>query len=80
MVVGRLATLQDGQRSDLVEGLPIGRAAELLNVGERSVARAREVLDHGAPELARAVERGTVSVSAASDVADPPPLERAGAR
>jgi N6-adenosine-specific RNA methylase IME4 len=68
MVAAKLATLRDGQRSDLVQGLPIGRASTLLNVGERSVARAREVLDHGVPELRQAVERGEVSVSAAADV------------
>jgi ParB-like chromosome segregation protein Spo0J len=68
MVAAKLATLRDGQRADLVEGLPIGRASALLNVGERSVARAREVIDHGAPELVSAVERGAVSVSAAADV------------
>jgi N6-adenosine-specific RNA methylase IME4/ParB-like chromosome segregation protein Spo0J len=72
MVAAKLATLRDGQRADLVEGLPIGRASALLNVGERSVARAREVIDCGAPELAQAVERGRVSVSAASDVATLP--------
>jgi N6-adenosine-specific RNA methylase IME4 len=75
-VAAKLATLRDGQRGDLVEGLPIGRAAELLNVGERSVARAREVLDHGAPELVTAVERGEVSVSAAADVATLPEEEQ----
>src|SRR6516164_2723216 len=50
MVAAKLATLKlgDNQHS---EGLPIGRGSELLNVGERSVARAREVRDHGAPEL-----------------------------
>src|SRR5262249_15640508 len=64
MVAAKLATLRDGQRADLVEGLPIGRASTLLNVGERSVARAREVIEHGAPELVRAVEHGAVSVSA----------------
>jgi N6-adenosine-specific RNA methylase IME4/ParB-like chromosome segregation protein Spo0J len=69
MVAAKLATLRDGQRADLVEGLPIGRASALLNVGERSVARAREVIDHGAPELVSAVEHGKVSVSAAADVA-----------
>ena len=58
-------TFVDGQRADLVEGLPIGRASELLNVGERTVARAREVQDHGTAELGRAVEQGKVSVSAA---------------
>jgi ParB-like chromosome segregation protein Spo0J len=76
-VAAKLATLQDGQRADLVEGLPIGRAAKLLKVGERSVARAREVLNHGAPELVTAVERGNVSVSAAADVATLPAAEQA---
>ena len=69
MVAAKLATLRDGQRSDLVEGLPIGRASELLNVGERTVARAREVQEHGTPELVSAVERGAISVSSAADVA-----------
>src|SRR5262249_45640226 len=46
MVAEKLATWKDGQRADLVEGLPIGRASEMLNVGERSVARAREVQEH----------------------------------
>jgi N6-adenosine-specific RNA methylase IME4/ParB-like chromosome segregation protein Spo0J len=69
MVAAKLATLKDGQRADLVEGLPIGRASALLNVGERTVARAREVQEHGTPELVGAVERGAVSVSAAADVA-----------
>ena len=49
-----------------------GRASELLNVGDRSVARAREVLDRGVPELRQAVERGEVSVTAAADVATEP--------
>jgi hypothetical protein len=54
MVAAKLATLKlgDNQHS---EGLPIGRGSELLNVGERTVARAREVQDHGTPELQRAV-------------------------
>jgi ParB-like chromosome segregation protein Spo0J len=51
LVAAKLATLRDGQRADLVEGLPIGRASGMLNVGERTVARAREVLEHGAPSL-----------------------------
>jgi N6-adenosine-specific RNA methylase IME4 len=67
MVAAKLATLRRGDNQH-AEGLPIGRSSELLNVGERSVARAREVLDHGVPELRQAVERGTVSVSAAADV------------
>jgi N6-adenosine-specific RNA methylase IME4 len=69
LVAARLATLKlgDNQHS---EGLPIGRSSELLNVSERSVARAREVQARGTPELVRAVERGKVSVSAAADVSE----------
>src|SRR5262245_29603299 len=68
MVAAKLATLKlgDNQHS---EGLPIGRSSELLNVGERTVARAREVQEHGAPELVHAVEQGRLSVSAAADIA-----------
>jgi len=75
MVAAKLATfkLGDNQHS---EGLPIGRASELLNVSERSAARAREVHEHGAPELAQAVERGDVSVAAAADIATRPPDEQ----
>jgi N6-adenosine-specific RNA methylase IME4 len=71
MVADKLATLKlgDNQHS---EGLPIGRGSELLNVGERTVARAREVREHGVAELVAAVERGEVSVSAAADVATQP--------
>jgi N6-adenosine-specific RNA methylase IME4 len=68
MVAAKLATLGLGANQHS-EGLPIGRASELLNVGERSIARARDVQEHGAPELVRAVEHGVVSVSAAADVA-----------
>jgi N6-adenosine-specific RNA methylase IME4 len=71
MVAAKLATLRQGDNQH-TEGLPIGRSSELLNVGERSVARAREVLDHGVPELRQAVERGEVSVTAAADVATEP--------
>jgi DNA-binding CsgD family transcriptional regulator len=71
VVAAKLATLSHGgdRRSDQAANLPVvtqAEAAELLNLSERTVRTAREVLDHGAPELVRAVERGQVSVSAAS--------------
>jgi N6-adenosine-specific RNA methylase IME4 len=71
IVAAKLAQLRPGDNQHS-EGLPIGRASEMLNVGRRTVARAREVLDHGAPELRRAVERGEISISAAADVATRP--------
>jgi N6-adenosine-specific RNA methylase IME4 len=76
MVAAKLATLRDGQRADLVEGVPIGRASALLNVSERSIARAREVMSCGAAELVQAVEHGRVSVSAAADIATQPIQEQ----
>ncbi|MDQ6701987.1 MAG: hypothetical protein M3Z96_02190 [Pseudomonadota bacterium] len=76
MVAAKIVTLKDGQRSDLVQGLPIGRAAEMLNIGGRSVARAKSVLGEGIPELGAEVERGAVSVSAAAEVARLPESEQ----
>jgi N6-adenosine-specific RNA methylase IME4 len=77
MIAAKLATLKRGDN----QHSPIGetsqaRAAELLNVGKRSVERAADVRGHGAPELQRAVERGEVSVSAAADVATLPAVEQ----
>jgi ParB-like chromosome segregation protein Spo0J len=69
MVAVKLATLLQAGNNQHSEGLPTGRSSELLNVGERSVDRAREVQEHGIPELVHAVELGAVSVSAAADVA-----------
>lgn len=47
-------------------------AARMLNVSLPTVQRARVVLDHGAPELVDAVERGDVAVSTASEIARVP--------
>jgi hypothetical protein len=67
MVAAKAADLKRGANQH-TEGLPIGRAAQLLNVGQRSVARAREVLRHGVPELAKAVEGGKLPVSSAAEI------------
>jgi hypothetical protein len=40
----------------------------MLNIGERSVRRAREVLEVGVPEPAAKVERGEIHMSAAADI------------
>lgn len=74
MVAAKLANLKQGARTDLS---PIGersqaQAAELLNVGKRSVERARAVIDDGEPELIEAVEQGEIPVSVAADVAKLP--------
>ncbi|HVC94219.1 MAG TPA: ParB N-terminal domain-containing protein [Pirellulales bacterium] len=56
----------------------IPQAAELLNVGRRSVSRAREILQHGDQALVDAVEAGEVSVTDAANVVDKPkPIQQA---
>lgn len=68
MVAARLATLPHGHRqTGQMAGVPTqAEAAELLGVGERTVRRAREVIEAGDPELEDAVVRGDLSVSAAA--------------
>jgi hypothetical protein len=48
------------------------RAASAMNISPRAVESASKVLKRGVPELAEAVERGDVAVSAAAAVADEP--------
>lgn len=74
MVAARIANMRQGERTDLEPSANLPKvdqptAASMLNVGERSVRSAREVLDHGAPELVNAVDQGRVAVSTAADVA-----------
>jgi N6-adenosine-specific RNA methylase IME4 len=78
MVAGRLATMRSGARTDLA---PIGarsdaEAAAELNVGERSVERAKTVQRQGVAELGTSVDRGEISVSAAAEIAALPESEQ----
>lgn len=77
IIAGRLAKLNwGGDRGNQHTGgkVPIGtlpnleQAADMLNVGRRSVARAKQVLDAGAPEIVAAVEAGELPVSFAAKV------------
>jgi N6-adenosine-specific RNA methylase IME4 len=78
MVAAKIANMPQGARTDLasIEAMSQPQAAERLNVGRASVQRAREVLDHGAPELAAAVDAGVITVSAAADLAKRPAAEQ----
>ena len=71
-VAARLANLEVGANQHSA-GLPIGRASQLLDVSERSVARAKEVLRGGVPELVQAVELGAVSLLAGAQISRTPP-------
>ena len=77
MVAAKLATLQRGDNQHAQICAPSQeKAGELLNVSRRTVQHAREVQEHGAPELVSAVERGAISVSATADVATLPGQEQ----
>jgi N6-adenosine-specific RNA methylase IME4 len=52
-------------------------ATQVMNSSERSLKRARQVIDHGAPELITAVEQGVVPVSAAAGLTALPPERQA---
>ena len=79
MVGAKLANLGHGQRPDRSIDLSTTQpqAAEMLNVSVPSIKRARDVIAGGSPELVHAVESGSVSVSAAADVATLPKQEQA---
>ena len=69
MVAAKLANLRDGQRADRIGGsIDLPTAAEILNVSEPSVKRARVVQDYGTPELIDACEQGEIAVSDAAAV------------
>lgn len=80
MVAARLARMPNGgdrseqHRANLHSA---SSAAEMLNVSERSVKTAKTVEREGSPELVEAVERGSVSVNAAADIATLPKPEQA---
>jgi hypothetical protein len=79
MVAAKLATLEHGgdRSKPPIGGLKQEDAAALLNVGERSVERAKTVQREGVPEIVQAVERGDVSVSAAAQFAKQPKEDQA---
>jgi N6-adenosine-specific RNA methylase IME4 len=77
MVFARLATLPMGANQHTQICAPSqSEAAEMLNVSVRTGQSAKRVLEHGAPELVAAVDRGEVSVSAAATIAEIPKEEQ----
>lgn len=73
MVAAKLATLRHGgDRSKAPIGaLTQEKAAQALNVSERSVQRAVKIRDFGTPEQITAVERGEASVTAMEQQVQP---------
>lgn len=78
LVSAKISTMGKGrpQNNPPIGGVSAAEAAQLMNVGTRSVERAKTVLNHGSPELVAAVERGEVTVSDAAKIAKRPPEEQ----
>lgn len=83
VVAGKLANLKAGDNQHKAgpanlpdQGVSQAKAAEMLNVSERSVRAAAKVIHCGDEELIHAVERGHVAVSAAAKVAEFPKTEQ----
>jgi hypothetical protein len=71
MIGAKLATMPRDTNQH-AKGGPIGLSnadtAKLLNVGERSIKRAKEVVQKGSPELQEKVRKGEVKLGAAVQV------------
>jgi len=65
------APVSDGANAEIppIGGISTEAAAAALNVGARSIERAKTVREHGAPDLVAAVERGDAAVAAAEAIA-----------
>jgi ParB-like chromosome segregation protein Spo0J len=74
-VAAKIATLGDGQRQvgKFADVATQKESAKLMNVSERSVRSARQVLERGTPELIASVEQGKKSISAAAKSLRPQP-------
>lgn len=80
MIAAKVANLENGQKASFANlqsrAVTQSEAAELLNVSPRTVADAKAVQTHGAPELIQAVEKGEVAVSTAAVLAKELPVEK----
>src|SRR5262245_54550106 len=80
MVAARLATMRQGERTDLpsIEGrLSQADVAALLHVGVATVERAKKVQRDAAPAVVQAVEAGELTITAALPFTDLPKHDQA---
>lgn len=79
MIGARIANLKGrGRPAEIAsyEAISESTAAKMMKVGRSSVQRAGQVIESAAPEVARAVERGEITVKVAADIANAPREEQ----
>lgn len=80
MVASKLATLKNGERkinhAVSNDTASIDDAAKQLNVGRATVARAKQVQEHGSEAVKQAVEQGEIPVSTAAKLVKEVPDKR----
>lgn len=79
MMAAQLATLGHGQKkadAQICASATQNEAANEAGVSRRTVQTARQVVEHGVPELQKAVTDGKVAVSAAAEVSKLSPKEQ----
>lgn len=72
IVASKLATLPPGRqrKGGKPAGLSTAAAAAALNVGERTVRDAKHVVEHTAPAVVEAIERGDITLATARELAE----------
>jgi ParB-like chromosome segregation protein Spo0J len=69
----RLVTAKSGDNQHTRNGATtVGQAAEMAGVSDRSIQRARKVLEQGAPEVVAAVQSGELGIVPAEALAEKP--------
>jgi phage N-6-adenine-methyltransferase len=81
MVAAKLANMSHGgdRKSDQAENLPLvsqAKAADMLNVSDRSVRTAKKVQEEAIPEITEKVSSGEISLNAAAMAASLPEEEQ----
>lgn len=80
LVASRLETLKHGdvksQKDEMQNCISRDDAAKIMNVSPRSVANAKQVLEHGSKEVIAAVERDEIPVSLAAKLVTEQPDKR----
>lgn len=73
LAASKLVTAKHGGQSAAdTDKTTVAKAAEMAGVGERSVKRAKRVLEQGAPEVVSAVESGELDLTNAAAIAAKP--------